>query len=121
MCIVYRYSCFLPPFIRKKKKKLIKIFSWHELWLHAVEKDIPSVLKKNCPDTCIDRCFDFAFLKSESRDSLLYIEPIGAVRIQYGWALEFSNSNVYSTIGLGNFLVTKMSANDLSIDPLLSS
>ena len=27
--------------------------------------------------------------------------------MQYGWSLEFSNSNVCSTIGHGNFLITK--------------
>ena len=33
------------------------------------------------------------------------IGPMGAVRIQYGWALEFPNSNVGRTIGPGNFLI----------------
>ena len=47
-----------------------------------------------------------AFRKSESRGSLLKIGTIGAVRKQYGWALEFLKSNVYSTIGPGNFLFT---------------
>ena len=30
---------------------------------------------------------------------------IEAVLIQYSWVLEFPHSNVYSTIGLGNFLI----------------
>ena len=48
------------------------------------------------------------FRKSESCDSLLKIGPIGAVHnMQYSRPLEFSNSNVSSTIGPENFLITK--------------
>ena len=45
--------------------------------------------------------------KSKSRDLLLKICPTGLVRMQYGLALEFRNTNVCSTIGPGNFLITK--------------
>ena len=41
---------------------------------------------------------------------------------QYGLAMEFPNSNVCSTIGPGNFEITKkMSANNLSVDFLISN
>ena len=55
----------------------------------------------------ISRCFVCAFRNSESRDSLLWIGPIEAVSMQYGWALEFPNSNVCSTIEPDSFLITK--------------
>ena len=42
-----------------------------------------------------------------SHVTLLQIGPIGRVCMQYGWALEFPNSNICSTIGPGNFLITK--------------
>ena len=42
--------------------------------------------------------------------------------MQYSWALEFPNSNVCSTIGPGNFLITKKCAdNNLSIYLLISN
>ena len=62
--------------------------------------------------------FACVFRKSESRDSLLRIGPIESVRMQYSWALEFPKSNVCSTIGPGDILITKKcSANNLYRSP----